>query len=344
MGWRTWSCFYIANVKVPVIVLNWNGWKDTFACLQSLRDSGETPEVWLVDNSSVEDKNAECRLILPELRVVKLGENFGWAGGYNRALKLAAAEGVEMAYLLNNDTTVRPGFLAAAEEAMSRDAGLAAVGSVIVFGGGGQLVKFDGEYHSPEQRRSLPQDANRVRPVKDVNGAGMLVRLAAVQRDGGFDERFFCYAEETEWCWRMSRKGWKITVAPASVVVHKCEGSNQNLNSYYYRTRNQFLLRACCDGPLGWGRKWGVARNILLELHPGWHCLNQRLNFALVEGLRDGWRGRFGKRPEWSGWWHRRSIGCWRYAARFYLWHLRCRSRLKLGTKVRTCTQLRSAK
>src|SRR6266508_1972150 len=113
-------------MRVPVIILNWNGWEDTFACLESIRGSDCADEVWLVDNGSAQDRSPECLVMLPTLRVLMLGENFGWAGAYNRALKLAAAEGFEIAYLLNNDTLVSSGFLTAAREAMLQDTGLAA--------------------------------------------------------------------------------------------------------------------------------------------------------------------------------------------------------------------------
>ena len=326
-------------MKIPVIVLNWNGWEDTFACLRSLSEAAEASDVWLVDNGSSIDRSEECRNICPGLRVLRWSENYGWAGGYNRALKPALDEGYEFAYLLNNDCSVSHGFLQACLEPMVSNRKLAAVGSVIVFDeNGGRWIKFDGKYHSLGET-PLHQDLQPgVRKTSEVNGAGMLLRLAALEHAGAFDERFFCYSEESEWCRRMSRKGWQIAVAPASLVFHKCEGSNRSWNSRYYRMRNQFLLKECLEQSLTWREKWETARGILLEVYPEWRNRNRDAYLATIEGLRDGWLRHFGKRGEVRSRWPLRLVtGC-------FLWHWHCRSNLKLGTRIRKGLSWISAK
>src|SRR5690349_7184644 len=120
----------------PVLILNWNGWEDTFACLESLQPlcaAGEVGDVWLIDNGSRTDRTAECRSLLSQLRVIRFDENFGWAGGYNRALRQFLEKGCLAAFLLNNDATVHPGFLTKLCQAMAADDQLAAIGSTIVY-------------------------------------------------------------------------------------------------------------------------------------------------------------------------------------------------------------------
>jgi len=183
------------------------------------------------------------------VRFVPLAHNFGWAGGYNRALDIAVNENHAYGYLLNNDTTVTAGFLHRAMSCL--DDKTASVGSQILESNGSS-VKFDGDYYNPGQKKYQPQKG--CAEVGDVNGAGMLISLRAFEKVGPFDERFFCYGEEKEWCHRASRlHGYRLCVSLDSVVMHECEGSDLNANALYYRTRNQFLttpVRSPCPPAL----------------------------------------------------------------------------------------------
>src|SRR5260370_38008551 len=115
----------------------------------------------------------------------------------------------------------------------------------------------------------------------------MLIRLEAMERAGYFDERFFCYCEETAWCWRALESGWSVVVCGESVVQHRREGSDQNMNARYYRTRNQFLL---IEG-LGLARRWFWKLRLVWRAAPiarasyveGNHALR-----AIGAGVRDG--------------------------------------------------------
>ena len=222
----------LATADTPVIVLNWNGWEYTFACLQSLRAAEDVTTVWLVDNGSLVDRTDETRTLWPGLRVVRLDQNYGFAGGMNQALRLAASEGYAFAYLLNNDATVVPGFLRAALDAVAP--GVAVVGSRIAYADG-RSIAFDGEYYAKDERSV--DEPFETRPVPHANGAGMLVRLAALAECGYFDERFFCYHEEVELCWRLAARGCASIVAANSFVRHVRGGSDVNANSVYCTAR-----------------------------------------------------------------------------------------------------------
>jgi GT2 family glycosyltransferase len=280
------------TAETPVIVLNWNGWDDTLDCLRSLRAAPDVTAVWLVDNGSVEDQSARAAAIWPGLRVLRLGENLGFAGGMNRALRVAAADGHAFAYLLNNDCLVTPGFLRAARAAAAAGR-VGVVGSRVLHAGSGTVL-FDGTYHRPGEQADDPRAGDR--DVSSVNGAGMLVRLEALQRHGYFDERYFCYHEEVELCRRLARFGWSSVVAGESVVLHKREASDVDGNALYYRTRNRFLL---AQQFRGWRR---VKRTVLAlrtaavagrrarrnEDHAAWSVIGT--------AVHDGLHQRFGQR------------------------------------------------
>lgn len=277
----------------PVMILNWNGWDDVLECLASVRQADDVSPVWLVDNGSDSDRASEALEAFPGLRVVRHRENHGFAGGYNRALRLASGEGYPYAYLLNNDCRALPGFFHHAQRAIAEDPGLAAVGSCILYADAPEYALFDGHYHVHGSSVFAPFD---FREVPDVNGAGMLIRLSALEDCGYLDERFFCYGEETEWCWRARDKGWRIGVAGMSKLLHRREGSDTNDNALYYRSRNRFLLLERLHGVRRW---WWTARYV----HDAGRAVRREHGAgergraeAIAAGARDALRGRFGRR------------------------------------------------
>lgn len=282
-------------MDVPVIILNWNGWDDTLDCVRRLCDLPEAGEIWLVDNASNQDRTAEVQAVCPGLRVFRWDDNYGWAGGNNRALKIAAAEGHEFAYLLNNDCEPSPGFLSAVTDAAAADPKLAAVGSCILYQEPAGFARFDGEYHDPGARAWKPASGFRV--VPNVNGAGMLVRLQAMEEAGYFDERYFCYAEETEWCWRTAAHGYRCAICLESVVLHACEGSDVSSNALYYRRRNDFLLMEYAPLEERAARRDRCILGTVLGAKQALRERDPERWLALSAALHDGLAGRFHRRP-----------------------------------------------
>jgi len=202
-------------------------------------------------------------------------------------------EGYPYAFLLNNDTKPEPRFLDAAVRVMAGDATLAAVGSVLVFHDDPSWVLYDGRFYAPDVKRA--SEVGECTDRTDVNGAAMLLRLYAVRHAGPFDERFFCYGEETEWCWRVGAAGWRLAIAGRSHVGHKRESSDTNNNATYYRVRNQFLL-ARSSGMSGNQGRWAAVRSAV-GIARARRAFRDSAGFAaLVQGLDDALSGRFGKR------------------------------------------------
>lgn len=242
-----WEPFVVVDefAGVPVLILNWNGWDDTFQCIESIRSAGDGCEIWVIDNGSSKNRQTELAESFPDVKFLGLDQNYGWAGGYNRAIEHMRNLGVKFAYLLNNDTIVQKGFLKHAVSVAENQA-IAAVGSKIIESDTG-FVKFDGQYR---EGQNLPHEPEvEVVGCPQVNGAGLLISLDAFGVIGPFDERFFCYCEESEWCHRATAKNnYQVVVARGSVIEHACEGSDVSQNALYYRTRNTFLLHEIKDG------------------------------------------------------------------------------------------------
>jgi len=205
---------------VAVVVVNWNGWPDTLACLRSLA-ALEPPgcaHTIVVDNGSADDSVERIAAEFPGVDVVRSADNLGFAGGANLGIRRALKLGVDFVWLLNNDATVEPDTLRALlAEADDRRVGI--VGGVLVdpeepdrvlaWGGGfvgplGTTTALDGPGRLPDY----------------VEGSSMLVRTALLERVGLFDEAFFFYYEDADLCRRAREAGWRIAVAPSARVAH----------------------------------------------------------------------------------------------------------------------------
>jgi GT2 family glycosyltransferase len=278
----------------PVIVLNWNGWDVTFACLRSLREHGGGCQVWLVDNGSCDDRRAEAAALYPGLRTFRWDSNYGWAGGYNGALRVALREGYTYAYLLNNDCLVTSGFLQEVLDVASSTPHAAAIGSYILYASAPRWLQFDGQPRDVGQR--AVGDGIFTRETSRLSGAGMLVRLNAVDELGPFDERLFCYWDDTEWCARARRAGWQLMMAGGSLILHESNGSDVNFNALYYLYRNRYLVRGHPELRLTPGREVRYVCGSLRFAGQLRRANRTAESKAIVAGLWDGWTGKTGAR------------------------------------------------
>jgi GT2 family glycosyltransferase len=279
---------------VPVIVLTWNGWDATFACLRSLEEHGGGCQAWLVDNGSCDDRSAEAAALYPGLRTFRWDSNYGWAVGYNRALRVALREGYRYAYLLNNDCLATSGFLQKALEVASSAPDAAAVGSYIAYAAAPLWLQFDGRPHDVGRRAVA--DGLATRETSRLSGAGMLVRLSALVDCGLFDERLFCYWDDTEWCARARGAGWTLMMGGGSLILHHSGGSDVNFNALYYLYRNRYLVRGNPELRLTPGREFRYVCGSLRFAGQLRRAHRTAEASAIVAGLWDGWTGKTGAR------------------------------------------------
>lgn len=275
---------------VPILMLNYGGWDDTLAGLAAM--PGDRAATWLIDNASPQGRMAEIAAAYPEVRRIAMDRNWGWAGAYNRAIATAAAEGHRAVYVLNNEAVPHPGAVAAAVETLFSDERIGAVGSVMLDDEGARTY-FDGTWYTGDAGPLAADTHREVRAVRQFHGGGFALKLAAYDAVGAFHEPYFLYHEETDWCLRARAGGWTIVVDGRSRVNHAGGASNAGYNSSYYMARNRFLartrgieLRDRAETRLS------IVEYEMLEGHDA--PLAQRI--AIVDGLLDGLRGRFGQR------------------------------------------------
>ena len=207
-----------------VIVLTWNGraWLD--GCLAALAAQTRPPtEVVVVDNASTDDSVRHLETRWPNVRVIALPSNVGFAAGNNRGAEDAATDCL---VFLNNDTVVEPGWLDALVRAAGADAGRGLVTSKIVYldqpdvvdsAGDGYLRCGGGfKYGHGEPVSGWHQS----REVFGACGAAFLIRRTLFQELGGFDESFFVVYEDVDLSYRAQLRGARVWYAADAVVRH----------------------------------------------------------------------------------------------------------------------------
>jgi GT2 family glycosyltransferase len=236
--------------KVHVIVLNWNGWRDTLECLASLEQLNYPHyRVIVVDNDSTDDSVSRIRQRFPMVELVETGKNLGFAGGCNAGIARSLAEGADYVWLLNNDTTVDPGALQALVDKGRSDSRIGGVGSAIysaevperLEAWGGGRVNF-----------WLGRSMHFVKPVGDetiqfITGASLLLSRTVIQALGVLDDAFFMYWEDADYCFRLREAGWRLAVSGQSKVWHKGSSSvgirSAKMDMYFNRSAARFFLK-----------------------------------------------------------------------------------------------------
>lgn len=213
--------------RVYCVVINWNGWRDTLACLQSLAAQNYPSLTTLVvDNASTDDSVARIREAFPEIELLQSDENRGFAAGSNVGIRRALQTGAEFVWLLNNDT-VAPPDTARKLVAAASDPRVGIVGTVLRYmqnpakiqaWGGGSIRRWMGFVRHYDSPTALDRDSF-------VTFASVLLRAKMLEQVGLLDERYFMYFEDADLCFRAQDAGWKLGVATDSAVLHKEGGS-----------------------------------------------------------------------------------------------------------------------
>jgi GT2 family glycosyltransferase len=238
---------------VAIIILNWNGWRDTIACVESCHKlTWPNFRIIVVDNGSTDGSEAHLRRNLAEVEIIQSGANLGFAGGNNVGIRYALDAGAEYVWLLNNDAVADPEALTALVEEMEKDARVGIAGSKIYFHGEPRRLWFAGGLWEKGRLRVRQRGANQLDhgqfneacTTGSVSGCSMLVRSFSIRQIGMMEESFFLYWEDTEWCARAKERGYSVLFVPASCVWHKVSSStvSNSFVQYYFYMRNGFFF------------------------------------------------------------------------------------------------------
>lgn len=286
----------MSSPLVISIVLNTNHREDTLQCLASLeQNTYENHKIILLDNASSDGSVEAVKSLLPEVQIVELEQNLGYAGNNNVGIQVAMNQGADWVFVLNEDTLLDPDCLARLVSAGESDSGIGILGPMvyhydeptIIQSAGGRMDKFYRGWHSGQDELDQGQ-FQQPHAVEWITGCGILVRRAVIEQVGMVDERFFYYVEEFEWCVRAREAGWKIIHVPQAKLWHK--GVQRNYQPKpsvtYYATRNRLLLLYKHRAPL---MAWVVTLGQFLRTYLSWT-------------IKPKWRSKFEHRNAmWQG-------------------------------------------
>ncbi len=219
--------------RTAVVVLNWNGIRDTSDCIASLAQLTTQPgKVIVVDNASQDGSENALRTGFPWVQVVQAGRNLGYAGGNNLGIRTALDGGADLVWILNNDTIVSPSALEHLIERVVADSTIAVCGSTLVHADQPRKVQaLAGASYNRWLGVATPigagLDLSALPPVQEVErqldyvvGASTLVTRRFVESAGLMDEGYFLFFEELDWIARLP-DGMRLGWARDSVVHHK---------------------------------------------------------------------------------------------------------------------------
>jgi len=224
-------------MRTAIVILNWNtaGYLEKF--LPGVVDSvkGADAEVIVADSASVDGSLEVMREKFPSIRTIPLQENYGFTGGYDRALGELSSEGFGYYILLNSDIEVTQGWLQPLLSFMDSHPECGACAPKLLSyydhwmfeyaGAAGGLIDTlgytfcRGRVLSRVERDSGQYDASPAK-VFWATGACLVVRAEVWKRLGGLDDRFFAHMEEIDLCWRMQLEGYSVCCVPESTVYH----------------------------------------------------------------------------------------------------------------------------
>ncbi len=236
-----------------IVILNWNGWRDTIACVEScLRLTWPNFRIVIVENGSTDGSEDFLRRHFPEEEIIQSGDNLGFAGGNNVGIRRAMEHGADYVWLLNNDAVADTEALRMLVEAMEGDTAAGIAGSKVYYLDDPRRIWFAGGMWEKGRLRLRHLGANKldeggfdeVREMGSVSGCSMMVRSAVVRDIGLMEEGYFLYWEDVEWCARAQEKGYKVLFVPGSRIWHKASSSvgKSSFSQYYYSTRNGFFF------------------------------------------------------------------------------------------------------
>lgn len=244
-------------MKVAVVLLNWNTIEHLKTYLPGVIAHSKRDDALIVvaDNGSKDGSADWVRENYPEVQRIEFKQNFGFTGGYNRALQEVEAD---YFVLLNSDVEVSPGWLNPILDAMDANPKLAACQPKILSwinkdqfeyaGAAGGFIDYLGfPFCRGRIFKSVEIDEGQYNEPLEVfwaSGAAMFVRSDVYRELGGFDDDFFAHMEEIDLCWRMQLAGYQIACIPQSVVFHLGGGTlpNESAGKLYLNFRNNLYL------------------------------------------------------------------------------------------------------
>lgn len=217
--------------SVAIILLNYNGYDYTNACIESLEHINyQNYIIIVVDNDSTDDSFEKLEKFRSDkIQVIKSDKNGGFAYGNNYGIKYALNIGFDFVLLLNNDTTVDPDFMKELIKCADIDPDIGIVTSRIMYGSSPDKIWYAGGDVDWKHVRAIHKGLNKSienistndpEMVTFASGCCMLIPSKVIEDVGGLSEDYFMYYEDLDYCLKIIDSGKKIVYNPNAVVYH----------------------------------------------------------------------------------------------------------------------------
>ncbi len=235
----------VEGPNVAVVVLNWNGWEDTKACVKSIQELRYTPrQVYIVDNGSTDGSPQRLHAAFPDVTLLRLRSNLGYGGGMNAGIRAALEEQSDFILCVNNDMTFDSDFLEPLVQAAE----------------GGGVIPFPA-IHQGEDPGRIDSAGNRLsytgltspvghgakevptRVEADYTELPLLARRL-LERIGLYKEEYFAFYEDADLSLRIRGAGWDLRLVPESRVYHRRGSTTRRIPglTLHYSLRNRLLV------------------------------------------------------------------------------------------------------
>jgi hypothetical protein len=217
---------------VHIIILNWNGIKDTLECLASIRKINYTNyQVVVVDNGSKNNEGERIKKSYPNIKLIKNKQNLGFTGGNNKGIKFSLRNNAKYILLLNNDTIVTPSFLSPLVEVLENKQKIGAVSPQILYPNTNIIWSLGGKISTfgvPQMIKKRKQQIKYPTILKPdyLTGCCILLKSGIIKKIGLLDETFFTTFEDWDYSIRIKRSGSEIITLTSSIIYHKKSASS----------------------------------------------------------------------------------------------------------------------
>lgn len=245
-----------SSPKIAIVILNWNGRKFLEQFLPSVVSSTYSNyDVIVADNASTDDSIVFLQQQYPRVRIIRLDQNYGFAKGYNEALRQV---NTDYYVLLNSDVEVTPGWLEPMIALLQSGASIAACQPKVLSWHDKKMFEYAGAAGGWVDKYGYPFAKGRVfdvceedkgqydqtEPIFWASGAALCIKSDIYHQLKGFDEYFFAHQEEIDLCWRIQLAGYSVYSCPSSVVYHVGGGTlaKSNPRKTWLNFRNNRIM------------------------------------------------------------------------------------------------------
>jgi GT2 family glycosyltransferase len=294
-----------------VIIVNWNGWRDTLEASASLiKWGGPNAKLILVDNASTDDSVVRLRKQLPTAELIANSVNAGFAGGCNLGIRRALELGCKYVFLLNNDAIIGPKTVSELIIASKRLNDCAILGSVVRYTNargyqffGSQRIEATGQPRWFEYTRDHAQLTCPLIESDFILGAALFAPSEIFRDVGEFDERFYLTYEDVDLCYRARARGIRSFVVTSSEVEHYASATmgpvEAPLQSYFLARNELLFIEKHCNRSLRLVMHARRLRRLIWRISQATVArrLSDPSTIAMICGFRDYGLRRFGDCP-----------------------------------------------